>query len=326
MGKPTYATVRKLYKELYANAKTIPSMLGGGRNGHLALIMTNAEYLVISVINYNEPVHPGAQPVHQANATAAQITEANRQYDAALLQVALHVTVVNAQRQQILCAIDDKYLMALEHPDLGYMVSPREMLGYLKTMYGDITPLEIEKNRATLSIPWNPDDDIKDLWLRISNAQMLAHRAKEEIEDPVAIRLTIGALEASGVFDFALDNWRLKEDATKMMATFKEHFNKEDEERERKLTTKTGGYHGGHGADGNRPTSTPPLSTPPTTSHVVIPSGVKIYYCWSHGLSKNPQHTSPTCNFKKDGHVDTATADNLQGGSNVIGTGPRPHR
>jgi hypothetical protein len=49
--------------------------------------MTNAEYLIISAINYDESIHPGAQPIHQANATAAQITEANRQYDATLIQV-----------------------------------------------------------------------------------------------------------------------------------------------------------------------------------------------------------------------------------------------
>jgi hypothetical protein len=128
MGKPTYATVCKLQKELYANARTIPSMLGGGNNGRLALVMTDAEYLVISDVNYDEPIHPGAQPMYQANATAAQITEANHQYDAALLQVSLHVSVINALRQQILCAVDNKYLMALEHPDLGYMVHPRKML------------------------------------------------------------------------------------------------------------------------------------------------------------------------------------------------------
>jgi hypothetical protein len=119
VGKPTYATVRKLQKELYANAKTIPSMLGGGHNGHLALVMTDAEYIIISAINYIKPVHPGAQPIHQVNATAAQITKANRLYDESLLQVALHVSVINALRQQILCTVDNKYLMALEHPDLG---------------------------------------------------------------------------------------------------------------------------------------------------------------------------------------------------------------
>jgi hypothetical protein len=326
VGKPTYATVRKLQKELYANARTIPSTLGGGHNGHLALVMTDAEYLVISAVNYDEPVHPGAQPVHQANATAAQITEANRQYDATLLQVSLHVSVVNALRQQILCAVDNKYLMALEHPDLGYTVNPREMLLHLRTTYGDITPLEIEMNRATLSTEWNPDDDIEDLWLRISTAQELAHRAKDEIKDSVAIRLTIDALEASGVFTFALDNWRLKDDATKTLASFKEHFNKEDSERERKLTAKTGGYHGANGADGHRPRDTPPPNPAPTNGSVALPNGVKMYYCWSHGLGINKQHTSPTCTFKKDGHIDTATADNMQGGCNLIMGPPRQRR
>jgi hypothetical protein len=202
-----YAIVRKLQKELYANARTIPSStLGGGHNGHLALVMTDAEYLVISAVNYDKPVHPGAPPVHQANATAAQITEANRQYDAMLIQVSLHVSVINALRQQILCAVDNKYLMALEHPDLGYMVNPREMLVHLRTTYDDITPLKIKMNRATLSNPWNPDDNIEDLWLRISTAQELAYCAGEDILDPVAIGLTIDALESSGVFDFALDN------------------------------------------------------------------------------------------------------------------------
>jgi len=327
VGKPTYATVRKLQKELYANARTIPSTLGGGHNGHLALVMTNAEYHVISAVNYDEPVHPGAQPVHQANATAAQITEANRQYDATLLQVSLHVSVVNALRQQILCAVDNKYLMALEHPDLGYTVNPREMLVHLKTTYGDITPLEIELNRATLSAPWNPDDEIEDLWKRIITAQELAHRATDadEITDGVAMRLTIDALEASGVFDFALDNWRLKDDATKTMATFKEHFNKENAERQRKLTAKTGGYHGAHGADGNRPRDTPPPTPAPSSGTVTLPNGVMMYYCWSHGLGINPQHTSPNCTYKKDGHIATATADNMQGGSNRI-MGPRQPR
>jgi hypothetical protein len=66
--------------------------------------------------------------------------------------------------------------------------------------------------------------------LCISTAQELAHHDRDEIKDIVAICLTINALEASGVFDFALDNWCLKDDATKMLASFKEHFNKEDSE------------------------------------------------------------------------------------------------
>jgi hypothetical protein len=44
--------------------------------------------------------------------------------------------------------------------------------------------------------------------------------------------LTINVLEVSGVFGFALDNWRLKHNATKTLDAFKVHFNKEDSKRE----------------------------------------------------------------------------------------------
>lgn len=47
----------------------VRSLLGMGHNGHLVLVMTNAENLVISAVPYNEPIHPRAQPVHQAKAT-----------------------------------------------------------------------------------------------------------------------------------------------------------------------------------------------------------------------------------------------------------------
>jgi hypothetical protein len=321
--KPTYDSVRRLEKELYANAQTIPSLLGGGQHGHLGVVMPAAEYLVISAVAYVVPVHPGTQPVHPANSTAAQMNEANRQYDNSLTQVALHLSVVNALRQQIMGAIDTKYLIELEHPDLGFIASPHDMLEYLKTTYGDITPDDIDKNSATLTAPWNPDDPIQDLWLRIRDAQVFATRANEPIGDDAAIRHTLKALEASGVFTFALDNWRLKDDATKTMASFKEHFTKEDKERGRKLTAQTGGYHGANAADSGHPPSTPATPTPPS-AHVNLGNGVKMYYCWSHGLGKNKEHTSPMCNFKKDGHVDTATANNMQGGCNLI-AGPRPH-
>ena len=51
-----------------------------------------------------------------------------------------------------------------------------------------------------------------------------------------------------------------------------------------------------------------------------------MFYCWTHGLSTNAQHTSLTCNKKADGHVDDATADKMQGGNNTIrrNKGERP--
>ena len=46
--------------------------------------------------------------------------------------------------------------------------------------------------------------------------------------------------------------------------------------------------------------------------------GDPISYCWSHGITKNLNHTSVTCNRKKDGHKDQATLNNKMGGSEQV--------
>ena len=38
-------------------------------------------------------------------------------------------------------------------------------------------------------------------------------------------------------------------------------------------------------------------------------------YCWSHGRTRNEEHTSPSCRNKKEGHKNDATLSNKQGGS-----------
>jgi hypothetical protein len=67
-----------------------------------------------------------------------------------------------------------------------------------------------------------------------------------------------------------------------------------------------------------------PASAP---THVDVGNGLKMYYCWSHGLSKNANHTRATCEHPKDVHKTNATADKMQGGNNnTISSGFRtPH-
>jgi hypothetical protein len=48
---------------------------------------------------------------------------------------------------------------------------------------------------------------------------------------------------------------------------------------------------------------------------------VTLFYCWTHGLSKNVAHTSQTCESKATGHYDDATLENCNGGINKINFG-----
>ena len=43
-SKPTYSTLKILKDELKANAASVPSDLGGGKNGHLGLVLKDDKY------------------------------------------------------------------------------------------------------------------------------------------------------------------------------------------------------------------------------------------------------------------------------------------
>ena len=44
MGEPTITSLLKMKNELKLNAQSVPSTLGGGRHGHLELVLSEDEY------------------------------------------------------------------------------------------------------------------------------------------------------------------------------------------------------------------------------------------------------------------------------------------
>jgi hypothetical protein len=83
-GKPTNQSLQLLQREINDDAMSIPSQQGDGIHGHLQFVISDAAYLAIATVPFIIPAHPGNAPIHQPNATAAQITETNRQYAADL--------------------------------------------------------------------------------------------------------------------------------------------------------------------------------------------------------------------------------------------------
>ena len=55
-----------------------------------------------------------------------------------------------------------------------------------------------------------------------------------------------------------------------------------------------------------------------TMCHAISAKGTRLFYCWSHGLGRNPKHTSESCNSPLEGHKKEATLDNMMGGCNNI--------
>lgn len=329
-GKPTNTTLQILQCQLYTNARAIDSPRGGGTHGHMAMLLSEDEYLARAGVPFLVPRHPGAAPDAAAGATAAQIAEAIRVYNQTLADVTLYNRLSAALTAQILSAVNASFLSALEDPDFGFGdVTPRAMLVHLRTEYGTMTPEELERNRAALSEPWNLDEPIEDLWAKIANIQRVAALGHVPIPNITVITLTLAMLEKTGLLASTTEKFRLRPLDEWTLDLFKSEFKLGHQERFRKLTAGDAGFHGAHSAALTPPPTAAvavvtPATAPPPPVHVFVDGG-KMHYCWTHGLGTHWKHTSATCDHKAAGHKDDATAFNMKGGNNKITSG-RPRQ
>ena len=323
--QPTFKDIHRLRQQVMTNAGSITTTLGGGQHGYIGMFMDNAEYTAISNggEQFNIPEHPGEQGNAPAGLTAPQIANRNHTYDQRVKTFREYEAVANAIRKLMIKAIPSILINELSDDVHGFaQVQPSEILDYLVLNYGTPTQNDIEKNRDALNNKWNPDDGIHALWDHVRSVAQFADSAGEPITNAVKMRLTLKVLETSGVMDAPCADWIKKAEADKTWNNFRIHFNRAEKERLRKLTAAQAGYNPNNAA--NAATQPPPTDPNQCTPCVVTENNVKMYYCWTHGLGKNRNHTSPTCKNKADGHKDEATADNMMGGNNKIMSGRRP--
>jgi hypothetical protein len=331
VGKPDSAALKLLRKEVYANTKSVPSTAGGGLNGHLGISMPAGAYTIRAGQPFVEPAHPGPLPVHAAGDTNALITATNRIYDTSLADFNKYITVREEVKQQILTAIDAIYLQDLEDDTFGFAdVTVITMLSHLDTTYGTLEASDLEANRNKLSVQWNPDAPFENFWLRIRNIRAIAASGGDAIPDGATVELSLVALRKAGVYEHAITSWEDKPMADQTWATFQTHFTHHEKTRLKRLTAQAAGFHGVNQAKQVTPGPTAPETPTPALAAAIKHSDttvnyrcqeINLYYCWTHGLSKNKAHTSESCTHPKEGHQKPATLENRMGGANKISFG-----
>jgi hypothetical protein len=314
VGKPTPPTVALLDEQLYANAHA--SKLGGDPVfGLLSTIMTPAEYAALPVNPppFVPPVHPGPNPVHALGATQAQITETNRAHLAAERVFEAYTNGTAQLKNQVLTAVDNTFLAQLSVQRTGYTdVTLATIMAHLRTRYGIITGDMLQANLDKLNSEFTPGDSMDSLWLRIKECRELV-AAVDPITEMMAMTAMMKVLTKTGVFTVGCKDWRTAHPtvATWTLALFQPFFDLANDERVRNLTTSGAGYHGANAAGG-----TPPPAAAGGRPRVLVDGTSTWYYCWSHGLCKNPEHTSMGCLNKKDNHKKEATIDHMMGCTN----------
>jgi hypothetical protein len=111
------------------------------------------------------------------------------------------------------------------------------------------------------------------------------------------------------------------------LANFKLNNNHAWKERNRRVLAKSAGYHDALSATVQALAAVGKETRPSTNAKPAATVGtVPMFYCWLHGLGFSEQHTSHSCNNKKDGHQDDATIKIRKGGSTHLNVGGNRNR
>ena len=170
---------------------------------------------------------------------------------------------------------------------------------------------------AKFSAEWNPDDGIETIFTRITDAQKFSAAAGDDHIIPAspAMYLALTAIDNTGVFLEPCADWRKCRVAEQTLANFTADFTHAWKERNRRISAKAARYQALLAIKEEDKENISPAMSSKLDVNV---DGIKMYYCWSHGLGFNSNHTSCTCKTKKDGHCDDATILSRKGNSNMI--------
>jgi hypothetical protein len=144
-GPPSYKSLQNVSTELKANASSVPSTLGGGQNGHLGLLLSDAIYITVPLaIPWVTPGNPGPF-VPPVNGTGPQI-EAARDVWRGLNQAFETCQATDkALIAQLVESIDSIYLRSMLNRTTGqYPGSIRAILQQLFRTYGKVTPQQVK--------------------------------------------------------------------------------------------------------------------------------------------------------------------------------------
>jgi hypothetical protein len=109
IGEPMFEDLKTIRRSLNTNAMSVSSYKGGGRHGHLGLILTNDEHLALARDIFPVLENRGATPVHANNATAAQTAEANRAHKEATRVYRTYNNVDQAFKKLIIDVFEDQF-------------------------------------------------------------------------------------------------------------------------------------------------------------------------------------------------------------------------
>jgi hypothetical protein len=254
VGIPTYNSITLAHNDLKANAASIPSELGGGALGHLALTVPPAVYATLSNVAFIVPNNPGPiAPVLAVAPTAAQLAAHRERFTEELRIYRLYNNVQNVLKTQLLAAVEDIYVRTLRNTHTGYaQVTVMQLLDHLYTTYGRMTPMALQDNDIRFRQAYNPAEPFELLIQQIEDAMSFAAAGNQAYTAEQVVSNAYYLIHSTGMFIDACREWRRRTTVTKTWANFKTDFAQAHTELgEMNHTSQAAGYHNANNAVAN---------------------------------------------------------------------------
>ena len=236
IGEPSTATLIDLRNELRCNAQSVTTTLGGGKYGHLGLVMSDTLYATLpNTAPYVRPAYPGPFRVSNANATEAEITQEKSDYDESMRLWREVEAVERALVQQIVAAVEPKYLKALRNQiTTKIMRDVKGILSYLFDNYGKVPPAVLkDMKRRVEDYDLDPNDPVDLLFVEIDELADVYTLQKNPMTDTQLVEIAYVVIEKAKSFKKDLRDWNRKPQTYQTWGNFKIHFRDAQQELRR---------------------------------------------------------------------------------------------
>jgi hypothetical protein len=224
-GEPTFEDLKVIRRLLNTIAMSVAAYKGGGRHGHLGIIMTNEEYFAILVDVFPVPANPGPSAAVVAGMTAVVIAETTRLHREATQVYRTYHNVDQEIEKLIIESFENLYLNALSDEVLGYAnCTSLQLLTHLLTYYANIAPTELTQNYERLNTPYDPNQPIETLFQQIQDARAFAVAGGQPYGAAMIVNAAYTLIFNTGLFPDACRAWQSREVVAKTWAQFKIDF------------------------------------------------------------------------------------------------------
>jgi hypothetical protein len=247
-GEPTFEDLKVIRRLLNTNAMSVASYEGGGRHGHLGIIMTNEEYFAVAVDVFPVLNNPGPSAAVMAGMTTAVIAETTRLHKEATQVYRNYHNVDQAIKKLSIEAFYDVYLNALSDKIVDYTnFTSLQLLAHRLTYYAIIAPTELTQNYERLNAPYDPNQPIETIFQQVQDARAFAVVGGQPYGAAMIVNVAYTLVFNTGLFPDACRVWQSRAIAGKTWAQFKIDF--ATAHREFHLANQTAQQSGFHSAN-----------------------------------------------------------------------------